>query len=227
MSAEDLTAELPGGGVCFTDRSGGNMSSVGGVGHEDGTANRERLRDRLRLTRLVRGYQVHGIEVRAVREMPAREAETGELAHADGQATQLPGLGTFVLAADCLAVALATEDAVAMVHAGWKGLAAGALESGVRTVRELSPQGEMVAVIGPAAGPCCYEVGPEVHEALGTGVAVKANVDLRLIARARLHAAGVVTVRALGGCTICDERYFSRRREGERAGRQAGVAWLS
>ena len=82
--------------------------------------------------------------------------------------------------------------------------------------------------MGPCAGPCCYEVGAEVHEALGTRHrGARANVDLRLIARARLHDAGVATVASVGGCTICDERFFSHRREGEAAGRQAGVAWLS
>jgi copper oxidase (laccase) domain-containing protein len=81
-------------------------------------------------------------------------------------------------------------------------------------------------VIGPGAGPCCYEVGAEVHTALGEGLA-NGPVDLAAIARARLRAAGVERVRVLDACTICDSRFFSHRREGERAGRQAGVAWLS
>ena len=54
-----------------------------------------------------------------------------------------------------------------MVHAGWRGLAAGVLEEGVRALRELGGEGEIVAVIGPGAGPCCYEVGEEVHAAFG------------------------------------------------------------
>ena len=53
------------------------------------------------------------------------------------------------------------------------------------------------------------------------------NINLRAIARDRLLAAGVAEVRDLGLCTICDERWFSHRREGAVAGRQAGVAWLS
>ncbi len=230
MSSEDLTAALPGATARFSDRSDGNMSSVGGSGHERGAANREALRDGLGLERLARGYQVHGSAVRIVDAMPDREAEIGELEHADGQATRLTGLGAMVLAADCLPVAIAGGGAVAMVHAGWRGLAEGVLESGVRAVRALcAANGEAApaAALGPCAGPCCYEVGPEVHRALGTGVSAKAPVDLKLIARARLHAAGVVTIRGVGGCTICEERYFSHRREGERAGRQAGVAWLS
>jgi YfiH family protein len=229
VSSADLTGTMPGAGVLFTDRAAGNMSSVGGRGHELGAANRERLRVRLGLTRMARGYQVHGTVVQVVRRMPDREPETGELQDADGQATPIAGLGAMVLAADCLPVAIAApEGAVAMVHAGWRGLAAGVLEEGVRAVRELcggSPR--LQALLGPSAGSCCYEVGREVHAALATGIEEKAPVDLRTIARARLHAAGVVTVGALGGCTICDERFFSHRREGEASGRQAGVAWLS
>lgn len=228
MSSADLTAELPSGAVRFTDRSDGNMSSVGGVGCEHGAANRARLRDALGLRRLTRSYQVHGAAVRIVLEMPAGEAEPAQLEQADGQATSLAGLGSMVLAADCVPVAIGAAGAVAMVHAGWRGLSSGVLESGARAVRELAGGGSPLhAVIGPCAGPCCYEVGPEVHEQLGTGVRRRANADLCAIAAGRLRDAGVASVQALGGCTICEQRFFSHRREGARAGRQAGVAWLS
>ncbi len=70
------------------------------------------------------------------------------------------GVGAMVLAADCLPVALGNDGAVAMVHAGWRGLAAGVLEEGVRAVRELGGEGKIAAIVGPGAGPCCYEVGP-------------------------------------------------------------------
>jgi copper oxidase (laccase) domain-containing protein len=66
-----------------------------------------------------------------------------------------------------------------------------------------------------------------VHQALGNGGAERARIDLRAIARTRLLAAGVSRVRDADACTICDGRFFSHRREGERAGRQGGVAWLS
>ena len=131
-----------------------------------------------------------------------------------------------VLTADCLPVALGSERAVAMLHAGWRGLATGVLEEGVLALRELGGNEEVAAVIGPGAGPCCYEVGPEVHAAL-TGSSRHGAIDLRAIARRRLLAAGVADVRDVRACTICDRRYFSHRREGQRAGRQAGVAWLS
>jgi len=97
----------------------------------------------------------------------------------------------------------------------------------VRALEELGGRGRKVAVIGPGAGACCYEVGADVQAAFGATHRERANIDLHAIARDRLLAAGVAEVRDLGLCTLCDERWFSHRREGERAGRQAGVAWLS
>ena len=150
---------------------------------------------------------------------------------ADGQATALRGVGAMVLDADCLPVALGAErrrrDAS---HAGWRGLAGGVLEEGVRALRELG--GERASSprsIGPGAGGCCYEVGEEVHERFG-GAPPRAA---RLHRPARRSRASGCTppasreVQRRRACTICDERFFSHRREGARAGRQAGVAWLS
>jgi YfiH family protein len=220
--------ELPGGGrVLFTTRAEGNLSSVGGDGAEHGAEARERLRVQLGLAALARGYQVHGTTVGRVRERPPSPVPGARPQDADGQATALAGVGVMVLAADCLPVALGAAGAVAMVHAGWRGLAAGVLEEGVRAVRELSGEGTVVAVIGPGAGPCCYEVGEEVHAALGNRHRDGRRLDLAALARERLLAAGVAEVRAHDRCTICDPALFSHRREGARAGRQAGVAWLS
>jgi hypothetical protein len=132
-----------------------------------------------------------------------------------------------VLAADCLPVALGCTGAVAMVHAGWRGLAAGVLEQGVLALRELAGTEPIVAIVGPGAGVCCYEVGVEVYRAFGDADRAGPHIDLRAIAHERLAAAGVGHVRDVRACTICDERFFSHRREGAGAGRQAGVAWLS
>ena len=131
-----------------------------------------------------------------------------------------------VLAADCLPVAVGTPAAVGVIHAGWRGLAAGVLESGVAALRELG-EGPVQAIIGPAAGPCCYRVGPEVFAALGVADSGEDHIDLRAVAHRRLAAAGVEQVDDVARCTICDERYFSHRRQGAAAGRQAVVAWLS
>jgi YfiH family protein len=147
---------------------------------------------------------------------------------ADGHATTTRELGMMVMAADCLPVALGCDGAVAMVHAGWRGLSAGVLEQGVLTLRGLvGGEAPITAVVGPGAGICCYEVGPEVRGAFGAAHARGRNINLRRIARERLLAAGVAGVRDIDACTICDPRFFSHRREGIHAGRQAGIAWLS
>ncbi len=222
------TFVLPGGAcVLFTTKADGNMSSVGGAGAQEGAANRERLRLRLGLAALARGYQVHGSAVQIVTAPAQDPPDNDSLAHADGQVTCLDGIGVTVLSADCLPIAIAGEGAVGVLHAGWRGLAAGVIEQGVAALRGVGAKGPFQAVVGPCAGACCYEVGPEVHSALDTSVEGRANIDLRGIAHRMLAEAGVATVRDLDACTICDERFFSHRREGERAGRMAAVAWLS
>ena len=223
--------ELPGGGrALFTDRSVGNLSSVGGDGREQGAAARERLRDALGASRIARGYQVHGTVVRRIRRDGEGLIEHDE-AHqppveADGHALAARDTAAMVLTADCVPVVLGAGGAVAALHAGWRGLAAGVLEEGVRALRDVGGVGDAVAVVGPCAGACCYEVGEEVHAVFQDAHRHGRTIDLRAIARERLLAAGIDEVRDVGGCTICEKRFFSYRREGSRAGRQAGLAWL-
>ena len=222
-----VLCELPGGGrALFTARARGNLSTMRGDGHEHGSRLRDELCDELGLRWLCASRQVHGTAVQRV-SSPAAAGGQAVAIDADGHATAHSGLGMMVLTADCLPVALGSASAVAMLHAGWRGLAAGVLEEGVRAIRELGGEDPLTAVIGPGAGVCCYEVGPEVHAAFGHARGARANIDLHAIARERLLAAGAAEVRDLGLCTICDERWFSHRREAARAGRQAGVAWLS
>jgi polyphenol oxidase len=229
-----LLYELPGGGrAMFTSRAHGNLSSVGGLDREHGLCARDRLLAQLGLRRLARGYQVHGTTVRRIRgdaDIPAPDTDTDAAQspiEADGLATCVAGIGMMALGADCLPVALGGSGAVAMVHAGWRGLAAGVVEEGVRALRELGGKGEVVAIIGPGAGPCCYEVGEEVHAAFAGAHRSGRHIDLKALAHDRLHVAGVVEVRDVEVCTICDERFYSHRREFTRAGRQAGIAWLA
>ncbi|HWY90305.1 MAG TPA: polyphenol oxidase family protein [Solirubrobacteraceae bacterium] len=217
--------DLPRAGhVVFTTRAQDSLSSVGGTDAEYGSGARDRLCRQLGLRGLARGYQVHGATVLRVRGHGQILAPVD--VEADGQATTLHGVGVMVLTADCLPIALGTDDAVAMVHAGWRGLAAGVLEEGVCALRELGDEGDIHAVIGPGAGPCCYEVGEEVHAAFGGAHRTGRHIDLKALARDRLHTAGVVEVQDVEMCTICDERFFSHRREHALSGRQAGVAWL-
>ena len=229
-SDTELRHELPGGAVVvFSDRSHGSFAlpedpGEGAVAAEQ----RERALELAGAAGLARVRQVHGSTV--VRLAAARagfaDSPVADLPLADGQATSVTGVALMVVGADCLPVAVAGQGAVAMLHCGWRGLAAGVLEQGVEAVRNLAGPGPLSAVIGPGAGPCCYEVGPEVHEALGVR-RDDALLDLPGVARSRLLAAGVEEVMAVELCTICDPRFYSHRREGARAGRQAGIAWLS
>lgn len=224
---------LPGGRALFTTRRGGVSEgayaslNLGRWTDDDADAVR---RNRsivaaavgVPLDVVVQGRQVHGARVER------RAAADGALEEADGQATATRGLAALVLTADCLPVALIGEQAVAMLHAGWRGLAQGVLEEGVRAVRELGGEGELQAAIGPGAGGCCYEVGPEVHAAFGHP-ARQTTIDLKAIAAQRLRAAGVQEVHDVGLCTMCSDPdlFFSHRRDGGVTGRQAGIAWRS
>jgi polyphenol oxidase len=222
-----LSYELAGGArALFTTRAQGNLSTLRGDDHEHGGEARERLCDDLGLEWLCASRQVHGAVVQRVRRAGGVGGEAVPI-DADGHATAVPGIGAMVLTADCLPVALGAGGAVAMLHAGWRGLAGGVLEEGVRALRDLGGRDRITAVIGPGAGVCCYEVGPEVHAVFGDAHRRGRHIDLPAIARARLLAAGVAEVADARACTICDRRFFSHRREEARAGRQAGVAWLS
>jgi YfiH family protein len=208
----------------FTTRADGNLSTKSGEGHERGAIERARLREELGLGWLCAGPQVHGANVQRVCAVPRDPARALPI-EADGRATALQGVGVMVLTADCLPVLIGSERSVVAVHAGWRGIAAGVLEEGVRALGGARAS-EIVAIIGPGAGPCCYEVGPEVRAACGGVQDREPNLDLPAIAHDRLLRAGVDRVEGVGVCTICDERFFSHRREASGAGRQAGIAWL-
>jgi YfiH family protein len=229
--AEGFFCELPDGArVLFSSRAHGNLSTHTGDEHEHGREARDRLCEDLALNWLCASRQVHGTFVQRVRSATGNGGEAVAI-DADGHATALTGVGAMVLTADCLPVALGADGVVAMLHAGWRGLAGGVLEEGFSALRELGGLGEIEAAVGPGAGVCCYEVGLEVHAAFGQDSPDARyrdgkNIDLRGIAREKLLAAGVARVHDADACTICDLRFFSHRREGARAGRQGGVAWL-
>lgn len=223
MSA--LAVELPGANVLFTTREGGvsegPYTSLNlGLWTEDDPAavqeNRRRVAERAGAV-LQQGRQVHGARV---------VVDSEEIEDADGQVATRPGVAPIVLVADCLPIALTGPGGVAMLHAGWRGLAAGIVQEGVRA---LGGEGAAAAV-GPGAGVCCYEAGDEVHAAfvhLGPSVRRGRHADLRRVAALQLEAAGVARVQHVDLCTMCDGRFFSHRRDGGVTGRQAGVAWRS
>ena len=204
--------------VAFSERHGGvsrspfdslNLGARGGDDLEAVGENRRRVARavgfdvrRLALTR-----QVHGVEL-----MRAAANDDGVLGEADGLVTEHSGCVLGILSADCAAVAIAGAKGVALVHAGWRGLAGGIVERGVQAVRPV-----WAAWVGPAIGACCYEVGPEVVAAWkrsGLPVADPAHVDPRRAAVAALRAAGVDPIAAIGGCTACGKDFFSYRRDG-------------
>jgi purine-nucleoside/S-methyl-5'-thioadenosine phosphorylase / adenosine deaminase len=242
---EHFAIDLPGARAAFTTRRGGH--SVGpyaslnlGFATDDDPDAMERNRAALPAaigSPAERGihftYQVHGAEVRRITEDPGLTGGLFDRPRRDGQATNLPGVVMAALVADCLPIAVAGGGAAAMLHAGWRGLEGGMIAAGVRAVRELGEgdQAQLAAAIGPGAGPCCYEVGDEVHEAFAeyAGVRRGDNLDLKEIARRQLVEVGVSAVYDIKLCTLCAPHglLYSHRRDGGVTGRQAGVAWLT
>jgi polyphenol oxidase len=232
-----LEADLGGVRAAFSSRRGGvseepfaslNLGILTGDRRRSVSANRARLAAALDLDPrdVLMGLQVHGSRIveHDARQEPAPYAVPGSpLPEADGHATDRSRLASLVLVADCLPVALSGDGGVAMLHCGWRGLAAGIIGRGVEAVEARA------AAIGPGIGPCCYEVGEEVlarFAALGPGIARGRMLDLTEVARRQLREAGVEEVAAAGLCTSCEaDLFFSHRRDGERSGRQAGLVW--
>jgi YfiH family protein len=233
---EHFAVDLAGARAVFTTRRGGfsrgpyESLNLGRLTADRPIAvarNRASLEAKLGVD-LAHIRQVHGTDVRRITTPPDGD---GELPSFDGQTTALPGVAPVVLVADCLPIALAGPGAVAILHAGWRGLAGGIVAGGVNALRELGAEGPLEAAIGPGAGPCCYQVGAEVHAAFaqrGLDARRGRNLDLKAIAREELERAGVAAVHDVQLCTICADRslFFSHRRDGGVTGRQAGIAWL-
>ncbi len=177
--------------------------------------------------------QVHGTSVLCMdNEMMSRQG--------DAAFSRMQGTVCAVMVADCLPVFLCdtTGTVVAIVHAGWRGLAAGVIE---KTVAEMChDQTQLMAWLGPAIGSECFEVGGEVrevfinHDSQASAAFVpqqsqdgnKWLADIFQLARLRLVKAGVTAIFGGGVCTYSDpSRFFSYRRDGE-TGRMAALIWL-
>jgi len=181
--------------------------------------------------------QVHGTAVVRVDAPAVADPEGRDEPEADAAVTAVPGVVLAVLSADCLPALFAARDGseVGAAHAGWRGLAAGVLEATVAALR--TPPAQLLAWLGPAAGPAAYEVGADVRAAFVDGDPGAAaafvptrpghwHVDLYALARRRLAAVGVTAVHGGGLCTISDpERFHSFRRDG-RGGRLASLVWI-
>jgi purine-nucleoside/S-methyl-5'-thioadenosine phosphorylase / adenosine deaminase len=210
--------------VAFTTRAGGvsegPFDSLNLGGRRDDpkriAENRRRACEALGLdsARLAVNRQRHTPTVH--RAVAARVDEPG-----DGLWTDESGLPLLALSADCLPIAIARTNggapALAVLHAGWRGLAEGVVEAGVRALGG----GPTAAVVGPAVGPCCYEVGPEVSALFDADLTKDGILDLWTAAERALRRAGVGEVDRVDQCTRCNpELYFSHRRSGPMRGVQ-------
>lgn len=139
---------------------------------------------------------------------------------ADAHATQAPGVLLTVSVADCVPVFVVDPGrrTVALLHAGWRGVAAGMIENGITALGEMagSAPADLMVHLGPSICGECYEVGPEVHHALGEDAPDgRAPVDLRVNLAQRAIGLGVPP-RAISiseHCTHCGESpFFSHRR---------------
>ena len=183
---------------------------------------------------LVRPRQVHGAAVASIAE---RGEEAGE---ADAVVCTATGVAVGIATADCVPILVAAAtatgaEAVAAVHAGWRGLADGVIPAALDALRNAAPGVPITAAVGPHIGPCCYEVddpvtsrlaprfGAALAEALCPSRPGHGLLDLGALTRESLRSAGVAPD-AIGtqatGCTQCDPvRFHSFRRDGALAGR--------
>ena len=162
------------------------------------------------------------------------------LIEADAAFTRQAGNVCAVLTADCLPVLFCDRagSVVAAAHAGWRGLAHGALEATVAAMQV--PPDDVLAWMGAAIGPQAFEVGDEVRQAFITqhpetaaafvphpsGVLGKWIADIYQLARIRLNRAGVHAIYGGGRCTFNEvDSFYSYRRDGV-TGRMASLIWL-
>jgi polyphenol oxidase len=215
--------------IAFTDRAGGtshppyeSLNLSGRVGDDDASvrANRDAVGEALSFDpgQLVLSNQVHGSDV-----LEVTPGDAGVIGPADVLVVRTPGPIAAILTADCAPVAVAGSDALAIAHAGWRGLVGGAIERAIQVVGE-----PIAAWVGPCIHSCCYTVGADVVERFrdrGLPVQAPERVDPARAAEAILRRSGVRHLSVATECTSCDPRYFSYRRDGV-TGRQAGLVAL-
>ncbi|HEC13921.1 MAG TPA: peptidoglycan editing factor PgeF [Acidiferrobacteraceae bacterium] len=211
----------------FADHVGDSVGSV--------QENRRRLGQQLGLpAEPVWLQQVHGVQV-----IDAKHAVDNK---ADGSFCASAAVVCVVLTADCLPVLLCDRDAgvVAALHAGWRGLAAGIIESGVTAMG--LPGDSLMAWLGPAIGPQAFVVGDEVRDVFIQASPLSRHafkavnksadpigvwlVDLYALARQRLNALGVEAVYGGDDCSYTDARKFYSYRRDKTCGRMASLIWI-
>jgi polyphenol oxidase len=220
------------GGVSTGEYASMNLGT--GSGDDQANVARNRLIVREHLPSMPRWMkQVHGVAVADLDRLGEADVAT-----ADAAVVATPGRVAAVLTADCMPLFLCDEAGkrAAVVHAGWRGMAAGVIENAVRAL--VAPHEAILAWMGPAIGPRAFEVGPEVRDAFmaadpESAAAFKPHAnpgkflaDLYALARQRLARMGVKDVYGGGFCTFHErERFFSYRRE-KSSGRMGAFIWM-
>jgi YfiH family protein len=173
------------------------------------------LRRTTGFARAVHARQVHGADILAHDDNTPGLLISERI---DGHVTRTSGILLAVSIADCVPVSIVAEDAraIALLHAGWRGTAAGVLEAGIQRLRaEYGARADELHMhLGPAICGNCYEVGAEVFTGLGLEApAGPASIDLRGVLTNRAVRAGVDTqnISVSAWCTRCDDAFFSHR----------------
>lgn len=155
---------------------------------------------------------------------------------ADASYTRQPGVVCTVLTADCLPVLFCSRDGnvVAAAHAGWRGLAAGVLETTLAAMRV--PPGEVIVWMGAAIGPAAFTVGGEVRDIFisthpesivaFSSYQEKWRADIYLLARIRLESVGIGAVYGGNHCTFNEPASFYSYRRSGFTGRMASMIWI-
>ncbi|MDP2479116.1 MAG: polyphenol oxidase family protein [Candidatus Palauibacterales bacterium] len=193
----------------------------------------DRLCARLGATAAAMVRQVHGRCVVPLEVAPDRGlllAGTG-----DGLVCARPGTLLVVTAADCVPVYLLDPPSgtLGLVHAGWRGAAAGVLEAGVEAMSHLgaAPPERIRVHLGPGICGRCYEVGPDVLQAFGRPASASGHVDIRSELALRARSAGVRPAHLSRStwCTRCSrDQFHSHRGMGGEAGRMAAfLGWVT
>lgn len=181
-------------------------------------------------TRTALMEQVHGGNITIV-------SEGGLFPLADGLITSKPDIMLGVLVADCIPLLLfdIKRNVIGAIHCGWRPIVYGIAEKALNIfVEEFgSDLSEVVAAMGPSAGPCCYEIGGEVAGKLKSSSIIKRDgklyADLRAELSGNLLKAGISrgNIEIFPCCTICNEKlYFSHRRDSINSGRMMGYIMM-
>jgi YfiH family protein len=207
----------------------------------DAMKNRERLCNVIGAdyARLIVPGQVHSATVHVVKAAD----EERNLKEVDGVTTHLKGHPLLLHFADCVPIILydPVREALAVVHAGWRGTAASIIKNAVHEMQSnfASRPQDILGAVGPAIGTCCYPTGEDAAEKLSrtvenaSGLIERASAseqfraDLKALNAMQLYEAGLESVDVTDLCTACrPDIFYSHRQSGGKTGRQGAMAQL-